>query len=149
MDILERVIARLVAACLALAVAGVGLATAFGFLVAGSYMLLAIDLPSWAAALIVAGVLLVLAPLAALLILRSGRDSPRPTDKVRTAGPGRAGAGPDDMAASMAMLDRAMRKSPWSLLAAAMAAGVMLGMSREARRSVADLLAAFLRPPPR
>lgn len=161
MEVLDRLVARLVALCLALAVLAVGLATAFGFLVAGSYMLLSQDLPGWAAALIVGGALAVLAPLVALALIASGRARRLPPGAVppgavppgmtaaEAALYGRTGAGAADIGAAAARLQTALRRSPWSLVAGALAAGVVLGMSREARRSGADLLAALLRPPPR
>lgn len=158
MEVLERLVAKLVSAMVAMVIAAIGLATAFGFLVAGAYMLLATDLPPWASALIVGGVLAVLAPLAALLVLRSGRTPASGAGGASGAGASTRRpasrrsdppAGAEDLALSVAALDQAMRRSPWSILAAALAAGVMLGMSREARRSVADLLAALVRPPPR
>lgn len=152
MEVLERLVAKLVSAMVAMVIAAIGLATAFGFLVAGGYMLLATDLPPWASALIVGGVLAILAPLAALLVLRSGR-TPAPGAGASTRRPASRRpdppAGPEDLALSIAALDRAIQRSPWSMLAAALAAGIMLGMSREARRSIADLLTALLRPPQR
>lgn len=155
MELLDRLVARLVTLGLALAVLAVGLATAFGFLVAGSYMLLERELPGWAAALIVGGALAILTPLVALVLVSLGRNGGGAGAGGAPAGSGAGGGLPGGTAAgagaaaAAAALQATLQRSPWSLLAGAFAIGIVLGMSREARQAATGLLAALLQPPPR
>lgn len=141
---LDRLAARLISLLVILAIVAVALATAFGFLVVGSFMLLAAHLPDWTAALITGGGLLLLAMLAALVFMVSMRsDAGRSSGQGSQSGGGRQ----DNVERSVAALDRALQGDPWTLVAGSLAAGVILGMNPKARDATIGLLAGLFRPP--
>ncbi len=142
---LDRLAARLISLLAILAIVAVALATAFGFLVAGCFLLLAAHLPDWAAALITGGGLLLLVSIAALIFLATARS------QVRGGSHGDRGQGggarQGDAERAHAALDHALKGDPWTLVAGALAAGVVLGMNPKARDAATGLLAGLFRPP--
>ncbi len=144
MSVLDRLAARLISLLVILAIVVVAVATAFGFLVLGAFMLLSVDLPGWVAALITGGGLLLLVAVSALVFLVAARSGNRTGS---TDGGRQGGSRQDEMSRSVAALDRALQGDPWTLVAGALGVGVVLGMNPQARDAATRLAMNLLRPP--